>query len=203
MSTAENPMEVSSMTEQNGTEEKSDRKSKVIIIILIILLLLALLFGGILLGILISGDDSFLTWLGITNKQQWGGLKVDVNAGEYVTPVINHTSQPGVAIPGWGTMTIPPGTTRITTVDFYNPEANNGTYYLTFELLIPKTGTNGEYESIYKSDLIPPGLHVQTINLTRPLSTGTYDAVIHVQPYRIADRSPTNNADMKTTLIVG
>ena len=201
MSTAENPMEVSSMTEQNGTEEKSDRKSKVIIIILIILLLLALLFGGILLGILISGDDSLLTWLGITNKQQWGGLMVD--SGEYVKPVINQTSQPGVAIPGWGTMTIPPGTTRITTVDFYNPEANNGTYYLTFELLIPKTGTNGEYESIYKSDLIPPGLHVQTINLTRPLSTGTYDAVIHVQPYRIADRSPTNNADMKTTLIVG
>ena len=194
------------MTEQIGTEEKSSRKSKIIIIVLIVLLILSLLFGGTIILGLVSDKygfaDAFIEWLGIGSKTQWGGLRVDVNAGEYVTPVINQTSQPGVAIPGWGTMTIPPGTTKITSVDFYNPEANNGTYYLTFELLIPDSGAEGGYYSLYKSDLIPPGLHVQTINLTKPLSAGTYDAVIHVQPYRIADKSPTNNADMKTTLIV-
>lgn len=187
------------MTEHNGTEEKTDRKSKVIIIILIILLILALLFGGILLGALLTGDNSFLTWLGITNKQQWGGLIVDVNAGEYVTPVINQTSQPGVAIPGWGSMTLPAGVTRIDRSIFYNPEANNGTYYLTFELKIPKSGSDG-YETLYKSNLVPPGQYIQTFNLTRPLERGTYDAVIHVQPYRIKDKSPTNNAEIKTTL---
>ena len=191
------------MTEHNGTEEKTDRKSKVIIIILIILLILALLFGGVLLGVLLSGNDSsFLTWLGITSGKTHGWLTIDPNAGEYIKPVINQTSEPGVAIPGWGSMTIPAGVTRIDTVDFYNPEANNGTYYLTFELLIPKAGTEGEYESLYKSGKIPPRLHIQTINLTRPLSAGTYDAVIHVQPYRMSDNSSTNNANMKTTLIV-
>ena len=193
------------MTEQIGTEEKSSRKSKIIIIVLIVLLILSLLFGGTIILGLVSDKygfaDAFIEWLGIGSKTQWGGLRVDVNAGEYVTPVINQISQPGVAIPGWGTMIIPAGVTKITTVDFYNPEANNGTYYLTFELLIPKTGSS-EYESLYKSDLIPPGLHVQTINLTRPLDAGTYDAVIHVQPYRIADQSPTNNAEMETQLIV-
>ena len=188
------------MTEQNGTEEKSDRKSKVIIIILIILLLLALLFGGILLGILISGDDSFLTWLGITNKQQWGGLKVDVNAGEYVTPVINQTSQPGVAIPGWGTIKIPANTNQVDNLPFYNPPANNGTYGLVFELLVL---IDDDYVSLYKSDLVEPGDHVSNpMKLTRPLSADTYTAVVHVQPYR-TDGTPTNNADMKTTLIVG
>lgn len=191
------------MTESNGTEEQSGKKSKIIIIILIILLILSLLFGGILLGALLTGDDSFLTWLGITSgKQQWGGLVVDVNAKEYVAPVINQTSEPGVAIPGWGTMTIPAGVTNITTVDFYNPEVNNGTYYLTFELKIPNTSEDDGYETLYQSDLIPPGLHIQTINLTRPLSADTYNAVIHVQPYRMKDNSTTNNADMKTTLIV-
>lgn len=182
-------------------------KGKVLTIVLAGALVLSLAFGGVLLVALVSDDygfaDGFLDWMGIsTGKTQgWGGLRVDANAGEYVAPEINQTSQPGVAIPGWGTMIIPAGVTKITTVDFYNPEANNGTYYLTFELLIPKTGSS-EYESLYKSDLIPPGLHVQTINLTRPLAAGTYDAVIHVQPYRIADKSPTNNADARTTLIV-
>lgn len=190
------------MTESNGTEEQSGKKSKIIIIILIILLILSLLFGGILLGALLTGDDSFLTWLGITNKQQWGGLKIDVNAGEYVAPVIGQTSQPGVAIPGWGTMTIRADVTTIDNVDFYNPTENSGLYYLTFELKIPSSDRKG-YETLYQSDLIPPGLHIQTITLNRSLEKGTYDAVIHVQPYRMKDNSTTNNADMKTTLIVG
>lgn len=190
------------MTEQIGTEEKSSRKSKIIIIVLIVLLILSLLFGGILLGMLITGDDSFLTWLGITSgKTQWGGLRVD--SGEYVAPVINQTSQPGVAIPGWGTIKIPADTKKVYNLPFYNPEANNGTYGLVFELLVP-IGDNGSYVSIYKSDLIEPGEHVSNpMILNKSLSRNTqgYDAIIHVQPYR-TDGSLTNNADMKTKLIV-
>lgn len=40
------------------------------------------------------------------------------------------------------------------------------------------------------------------MTLTRPLEAGEYKAVVHVQPYRMSDQSPTNNADMETTLIV-
>ena len=95
---------------------------------------------------------------------------------------------------------MPSGTTEITSVDFYNPDENAGLYYLTFELRLPTD--DGGYISLYQSDAVPPGKHIQSITLSQPLSTGTYSAMIHVQPYRMSDETPTNNANMKTTLVV-
>ena len=188
------------MTESNGTEAQSGKKSKIIIILLVILLVLSLLFGGILLGSIITGNDSFLTWLGITGgKQQWGGLMVD--SGKYVEPVINQNSQPGVAIPGWSTITIAANSYQVDNLPFYNPAANNGTYGLVFELLVL---IDGKYVSIYESALVEPGDHVSNpmvLKQSLPRNLDGYEAVVHVQPYR-TDGSRTNNADMKTKLVV-
>ena len=57
------------------------------------------------------------------------GLIVDPNAGDYVAP--ETEKQSGIAIPGWGEITLPPNQTEIV-VDFYNPAANEGKYYLVF-----------------------------------------------------------------------
>ena len=134
-----------------------------------------------------AGDDS----------PSGGGLIIDSGAGDYVAPVVDSKVEPNVAIPGWGKIMIPAGTTQITSVDFYNPEENAGLYYLTYKLSLADTG-----EVLYESNAIPPGKHIQSITLSRPLDVGTYSAVIHVQPYRMSDETPTNNANMKTTLIV-
>lgn len=122
----------------------------------------------------------------------------DPNAGDYVKPTTPEVD--GVAIPGWGRLTIPANTSQNITVDFFNPEANADKYYLTFELRIPANNEQG-YEVLYKSGLIAPGLHIQSINLNRGLPAGTYNAILHVQPYRIADKSLTNNADLKLELV--
>lgn len=122
-------------------------------------------------------------------------LQVDPNAGELITPVPAPT-EPGVAVPGWGSMTIPAGVTEVAT-SMQNPEANEGWYYLTFELRFKDTD-----EVIFTTGLIPPGQYCNKVTLTRPLEKGEYAAVVHVQPYRISDMSPTNNADMETLLIV-
>ena len=139
---------------------------------------------------LLSGDDS----------PSGGGLIIDSGAGDYVSQVIDAKIEPNVAVPGWSSITIPAGTTHVTSVDFYNPKENEGLYYLTYALLLPTAG--GESEVLYQSDAIPPGKHIQSITLSRPLDAGTYSAVIHVQPYRMSDETPTNNADVKTTLVV-
>lgn len=128
-------------------------------------------------------------------KPPSGGLVIDPNAGEYVEPTLGPPAQ-GVAIPGWGSITIPANQQTVS-VDFYNPEANEGLYYLTYKLSLADTG-----EVLYESNAIPPGKHIQSITLNRALPTGTYAAMIHVQPYRIADETPTNNANMKITLNV-
>ena len=126
--------------------------------------------------------------------------ELDPNAGDYVAPEPAGPAK-GVAIPGWDKLIIPAGQTNNITVDFYNPAANEGLYYLTFELRLPNNSEQG-YEVLYKSGLIEADKHIQSINLSRALSAGEYDAIIHVQPYRVDDKTITNNADLKTKLVV-
>ena len=107
----------------------------------------------------------------------------------------------GVAIPGWASITIPPEEKNVT-INFMNPKENTGLYYLTFELRIPANTDQG-YEVLYKSDLIAPGEHIDKVELSRGLDIGEYQATMHVQPYRMEEeKTPTNNADIKTRLIV-
>lgn len=123
---------------------------------------------------------------------------VDPDAGDYVKPTTPEAD--GVAIPGWGKLTIPANAKKDVVVDFFNPDANADKYYLTFEMRIPADNEQG-YEVLYKSGLIAPGQHIQKVNLTRGLPAGTYNAILHVQPYRMEDKSLTNNADLKLELV--
>lgn len=167
---------------------KHVKKQKEVIIIVILVAVIALL-----VVLLINKQQ----------EQSSGGvsLNVDKDAGKFVPSEVENNSTPNVAIPGWGSLTIPANKTNVT-VDFNNPEENEGLYYLTFELRLLDDSEQG-YEVLYTSGLIEPGLHIQNINLTRGLSEGTYDAVIHVQPYRMDEnKTSTNNADMKTKIIV-
>lgn len=129
-------------------------------------------------------------------------LVVDKNAGEFVPSVKDDNEKiKNVAITGWGSITIPSNKKEVE-VKFENPDENKDLYYLTFELRILNDSEQG-YEVLYKSDLVEPGLCIQNIELTRELEPGTYNAVVHVQPYRMdANKTPTNNADMQTKLIV-
>lgn len=170
-----------------------------LLIVLIALLACVLILGGVLVGV------NWGKWFGDANVDGSGAqptagalLEIDPDAGEYIAPVVTESPDSGgIAIPGWGSITIPAGQTEVT-VDFPNPEANEGKYYLTFQLRLKDTG-----EVLYQSGLVKPGLHIQKITLSRPLEAGSYTAVIHVQPYKMdANQTPTNNADMETMLIV-
>lgn len=173
--------------------------SKMVKTIILIILACVLIFGGMLVGI------NWEKWFGDKPPDTsgepastGGRLNVDPNAGDYV-PQETQKTEPGtgVAIPGWGYITIPAGEKNVT-VDFPNPEANAGKYYLTFELRLKNTG-----EVLYTSGLVPPGKHIQQITLSHALTEGTYKAVIHVQPYKMDEaQTPTNNADMETDLVV-
>ncbi len=130
-------------------------------------------------------------------------LEIDPNAGELVTPTPAPT-EPGVAIPGWGSITLPAGVTEASTT-LRNPDANADWYYLTFEMRLPTVDEEtGEetYEVLFTTGLIPPGQYCNQVTLTRALESGEYDVILHVQPYRMSDLTPTNNADTETRLVV-
>ena len=130
-------------------------------------------------------------------------LEIDPNAGDLITPTPAPT-EPGVAIPGWGSITLPAGVTEAATT-LKNPDANADWYYLTFEMRLPtvdeETGEES-YEVLFTTGLIPPGQYCNQVTLTRALEPGEYNVILHVQPYRMSDKTPTNNADTETVLIV-
>ena len=166
-----------------------------------VILVLLIVIIGLMLGIFMSLKD--MTNFEQPSEENKGGvgLVVDSNAGEYVEPEKESTPTQGVAIPGWSTIVIPANTKDVT-VDFMNPIENKDLYYLTFELRLLNNSDVG-YEVLYKSGLVEPGLHIQKISLSRSLNVGEYDAIVHVQPYRMNnEKTPTNNADMKTKLVV-
>ncbi len=137
-----------------------------------------------------------------TIPQSGVGLVVDPNQGDYVAPEQGDGSTSGIAIPGWGEITIPPNKADNIKVDFYNPEENAGKFYLTFQIRLPDNSAEG-YEVLYTSGLIEPGKHIYSINLSRGIEEGEYEAIIHCQPYKMDEtKTPTNNADLKTLLIV-
>lgn len=161
------------------------RKSSLIIIIILLIVVIAV--GGVFIGSTLMKNQT-----SAPAPSGGSGLSYDPSAGTYVTP----ETPPGVAIPGWGSLTIPANTTSVS-VDFFNPEANAGYYDMSFELCL----SSGE--SLYKSGLVRAGQHIQKITLSRGLPAGTYDAYLHVQPYTAdAEQTPTNNANMALKLNV-
>ncbi len=127
------------------------------------------------------------------------GLDIDKNATEKkeTEPI---KSERNVSIPGFKTLRFASGT-DVVSVDLYNPEKNAGLYYLTFELKIPDG--SGSYETLYESGYVEGGKHLYEITLNHAMDEGVYEhCILHVQPYTVDDRTPTNNADIEFTLRV-
>lgn len=175
------------------------RKRAVAVMIGIIIVLLFFIGAAMIWGGVLNFPAPSPTPTG-SSSQGGIGLVVDPNASDekYVAPT--QTRTPGVAIPGFGTMTIPANTEKIVGINLENPKANEGWYYLTYKLSL--TDNNGKItETLYESQLLPPGQYLRDIILTRGLAPGTYKAVLQVQPYRISDNTPTNNAELVVTII--
>ena len=127
--------EIESKVEQHS----SDRKWKILVAILALLLLLMggtmIFWGGVPFFPATTPNDGGSTLQG-------AGLVVDPNAGEYVEP----TPEPGVTIPGFGSMTVRANTKELKGINLYNPIENDGWYYLTFKLCL--LDENGEVSEI-------------------------------------------------------
>lgn len=172
-------------------EEKKEKSSRIwkILVILLLILLLFVVIGGVVVFVPLIHEGQ--------GSSHGVGLEIDPFASEEVVPA----PAPGVSVPVITSLTIPANTQVVTTANLYNPEGNEGLHYLTFKLSL--LDENGEVsETLYESGLLPPGEHIQTITLARGLSPGTYDAVMHIQPYRIEDKTPVNNANVKLKITV-
>ena len=126
------------------------------------------------------------------------GLTIDPYSGSFVQPektAAEEESTGGIAIPGWGSIRIQAGE-KLVDVNLENPIDNEGKYYLSFSLYL-----KDQDKLLAETGLIQPGESALKLSLSHPLEPGEYEAVVLVQPYRMADGSATNNAEIETILI--
>lgn len=141
---------------------------------------------------------SVLSHIDHTVKSAGIGLTFDPNSGIY-TPEIKDAEEDehsGIAIPGWDHIEIEADKTDVK-VNLTNPEDNADKYYMQFTIYL-----DSEDEPLAETGLIRGGESALELHLTHPLSAGEYPATVHIQPYRVRDTTPTNNADIELMLIV-
>lgn len=165
----------------NTDGEGKKREKTVKLVIMLLLMVIIFILGGLAGHFLVSERETGFI----------GGVEFNVET-EQSGGGQSEKSHQGVTIPGVAALVIPANETEVT-VNFFNPEENDGLYYLTFEL---KVEIDGSYRSLYTSALVEAGKRIEKISLSTPLEKGEYNAVIHIQPYRTDGLTPTNNADI-------
>ena len=154
------------------------------------------MIGLILLAIIIA--LTVMLWPKAPDTSAGMGLTVDPYSGSFVQPektAAEEESTGGIAIPGWGSIRIQAGE-KLVDVNLENPIDNEGKYYLSFSVYL-----KDQDKPLAETGLIQPGESALKLSLSHPLEPGEYEAVVLVQPYRMADSSATNNAEIETILI--
>ena len=154
------------------------------------------LIGLILLAIIDA--LTVILWPKAPDNSAGMGLTVDPYSGAFVQPektAAEEKSTGGIAIPGWGSIHIQAGE-KLVDVNLENPIENAGKYYLSFSVYL-----KDQDKPLAETGLIQPGESALKLSLSHPLEPGEYEAVVLVQPYRMADGSATNNAEIETILI--
>ena len=189
------------MNRQREEEKRYDKIKWLIRLLLLIALILGIVIGVLFLRKSRHGGGTVGT-IDPGEKSSGGvALVIDPNAENAPSYPKDNTAEQGVAISGWEAIIIPANKQQAT-VDFYNPKENADLYYLSFELRLYNDGEQ-DYEVLYESKLVEPGKHIDRITLSRGLERGVYEAVVHVQPYRMnEEKTLTNNADIRIKLIV-
>ena len=125
---------------------------------------------------------------------------IQVPLADFSLPQIDENAtlctgtEQGITIPDIRNITIDADTLDISTT-LFNPE--NNPYYFQYEIVL----TNSD-EAIYNSDLIKPGMCVETPTLARTLTKGEYDAVLKIHYYGMESYTFINSVDISLNLIV-
>lgn len=143
-----------------------------------------LIVGGFFLGLHLSGNGEV-------------GLFVDPNAQDYgnIQGIPGNTNTDGISIPGYSKVVFPANERDVKMV-LLNPEGNP--CYFRFTLILSQTG-----EELVKTNLVPPGMAVTDLTLSRKLETGEYELEILIESFSLDQNfAPMNGAKVSTVLYV-
>ncbi len=146
-------------------------------------IVLALIACGFFLGYFLKGEHK-------------DSMRIDPNAKAYgqIQAIPENENPDGISIPMF-TKVIFPANEKDVKIVLLNPEGNP--CYFRYTLRIA-----GE-EELYRSGLIPPGMAVTDLSLSRALEQGEYAMEIIVETYSLDDElTPMNGATENAVLYV-
>ena len=100
-----------------------------------------------------------------------------------------------IQIAGFSSWHVPAGQAEDLPVYLHNPDGNP--CYFSFRIALADTG-----ETLYQSDMVPPGETIRQVDLTHSLDSGTYDAVVYITTNALDDGKPMNSAKLNVALTV-
>lgn len=100
-----------------------------------------------------------------------------------------------IQIAGFSSWHIPAGQTEDLPIYLHNPDGNP--CYFSFRIALADTD-----ETLYQSDMVPPGETIRQVDLSHSLDAGTYDAVVYITTNALEDGAAMNSAKLNVTLTV-
>ena len=126
------------------------------------------------------------------NTEPWSPT-IEANLGEDDTSSTRPAGSQ-IEIAGFSSWHIPAGKTENLPITLKNPDGNP--CYFSFSIIL------SDGETIYQSDMVPPGEAIKQITINRALSTGEYAATIHIDTNALEDGRAMNKADLNLTITV-
>ena len=116
----------------------------------------------------------------------------------------NIEMNPNISIPGYESLDFKAGKKK-QSVNFYNPEEN--TCYFRISLVLKEnggseTGSEGDADILWTSDLVKPGEEVKSIKLDKELDSGDYPAILKYECFSLKDETPLNGSNVELILEV-
>ncbi len=127
-----------------------------------------------------------------TESSQWNPI-IEQNTDEASTEAASSVSQ--IKISGFTDWYVPEGQTENLSIKLQNPEDNP--CYFSFDIILTETG-----ETIYQSDMVPPGKSLNSISIAKPLAAGTYPAVVYITTNEIETGREMNSAKLNINITV-
>lgn len=103
---------------------------------------------------------------------------------------------PQIKIAGFSSWHVPAGQTENIPIALKNPDGNP--CYFSFAIVLKDTN-----ETIYQSDMVPPGEAIRKISISKALPEGTYQAIVQIRTNELETGRAMNSADLNLTITVG
>ncbi len=148
------------------------------------------MLSAVLAPVILAAGIGLGIWIGSDR----GDIDRDAVNYEWTPPEGSVGNADGIVLPGYGSILLPADEETVALI-LPNPKGNPCHFRFTLRL-------TEQNEVLYRSGLIPPGMAVTEIALSRPLAAGDYPLEILIETYSLEGGEPLNGGSIRLVMEV-